>query len=76
MSLCPNEREIRLKFCAHLCGRIRRHSIFHRTTVTYIQSSNACFNRKNSAMNMLRENMCLDLNVISKQVDTQRMFLN
>ena len=28
MTLCPNEREVQFKFCVHLFGRIRRHSIF------------------------------------------------
>ena len=28
MTLCPNEREVQLKFCLHLFGRIRRHSVF------------------------------------------------
>ena len=28
MTLCPNEREVQFKFCVHLFGRIRRHSVF------------------------------------------------
>ena len=27
MALCPNEREVKCKFCAHLFGCIRRHSV-------------------------------------------------
>ena len=34
---------------------------------------NACFHRKNSAMNMLGKNRRFDLNVISKQVDTLKI---
>ena len=25
---CPNKREVQFKFCVHLFGRIRRHSVF------------------------------------------------
>ena len=28
MTLCPNEREVQFKFCEHLFGCIRRHSVF------------------------------------------------
>ena len=28
MTLCPNEREVQFKFCVHLFGHIRRHSVF------------------------------------------------
>ena len=28
MTLCASEREVLLKFCVHLFGRIRRHSFF------------------------------------------------
>ena len=28
MTLCQNEREVQFKFCVHLFGRIRRHSVF------------------------------------------------
>ena len=28
MTLCPTEREVQFKFCVHLFGRIRRHSVF------------------------------------------------
>ena len=28
MTLCPNEREVPFKFCVHLFGRTRRHSVF------------------------------------------------
>ena len=28
MTLDPNEREVHLKFCAHLFGLMRRHSVF------------------------------------------------
>ena len=28
VTLCPNEREVQFKFCVHLFGRIRRHSVF------------------------------------------------
>ena len=27
MTLCPNEKKVQPKFCLHLFGRIRRHSI-------------------------------------------------
>ena len=37
---------------------------------------NAYFHRRNSAMNMLGKNRGFDLNVISKQVDTQKMSLD
>ena len=40
MTLCPNEREMQLKFCVHLFGRIRRHSVcssFNSNLVSIIQ---------------------------------------
>ena len=61
----PNKREVQFQFFVHLFGRIRRHSV-----------RNAYFHRRNSAMNMLWKNRGFDLNVISKQMDTQRMSLN
>ena len=79
MTLCPNEREVRLKFCVHLFGRIRRHSVFFIIQLELVFNHpifdirNACFHRRNSDMNLLGKNRGLDLNVISKQVDTQRM---
>ena len=28
MTLCPNEREVQLKFCVHIFRRMKRHSVF------------------------------------------------
>ena len=28
MTLCPNEREVQIKFCVHLFGHIKRYSVF------------------------------------------------
>ena len=28
LTLCPYEREVQFKFCLHLFGRMRRHSVF------------------------------------------------
>ena len=39
MTLCPNESEVQFKFCVHLFGRIRRHSVFHHSTVNCFQSN-------------------------------------
>ena len=52
---------------------------FHRSTVTcfpIFDIRNACFRRRNNAMNMLGKNRGFDLNAISKQVDSKRMLFN
>ena len=76
MTLCPNEREEYFKFCVHLFGRMIRLSVyssFNYYLISIVYIRNACFHRRNNAMNMFGNNRGLDLNVISKQVDTQRM---
>ena len=78
VTLYPNEREMQFPFCVHLFGHIRRHSVFssfnfNLLSIIQFYIRNACFHRKNSTMNMLGKNRGFDLNVISKQVDTQRM---
>ena len=75
MTLCLNERDVQFKLYVHLFGRIRRHSVFssfnNLLSIFYI--TNACFLRRNRPMNMLGKNKRFDLNVISKQVNAQRM---
>ena len=78
MTLCPNEREVQFKFCVHLFVHMRRHSVFssfncNLFSIIQFFVGNACFHRRKSAMNMLGRNRGFSLNVISKQVDTQRM---
>ena len=78
ITLCPNERDAQFKFCVHLFGRVRRPFVFssyNRKLFSNIQffTSEMCYNRRKSAMNMMGKNRGFDLNFISKQVENQRM---
>ena len=75
MTLCPNEREVQFKFGVYLFGRIRRHSVFLLFNCSLFSIIHFLYIR-NSAMNMLGKNRRFDLNVISQQVDTQRMLFD
>ena len=75
MTLYPNEREVQFKFCVHLFGCINWMHLFgcivFNHPIFFIR--NACFHRRNRAVNMLGKNRGFDLNVIRQQVDAQRM---
>ena len=78
MTLCANERKVQFKFFVHLFGRIRRHSIFssfNRYLFSIIQffTSEMHISTEEKRYIHVGKNRCFDLNVISKQVDIQRM---